>query len=35
MGATKQDLDNLGVKRADSSARNLHDEAKKKGAVGS
>lgn len=31
MGATKQDLDNLGVEKADSSARNLHDEAKKKG----
>ena len=31
MGATKQDLDKLGVDRPDASAKNLHEEAKKKG----
>jgi hypothetical protein len=31
IGATKQDLNNLGVEQADTSATNLHDEAKKKG----
>lgn len=31
IGATKQDLDNLGVDRPQASSRNLHEEAKKKG----
>ena len=31
MGATKQDLDKLGIDRPEASAKNLHDEAKKKG----
>ncbi len=31
MGATKQDLDKLGVDRPDASSKNLHEEAKKKG----